>query len=87
MRKPAEVFHPSEYLREELAERGWTAQELAARMDYDVRSVQMLVDGHAIDEKAAAALSRALGTSWELWVGLQMQWDGSLLQALGEAQA
>ncbi len=58
---------------------------LTDRMGFNPRSVDLLLQGYSVDEPTARALGRAFGTSWEVWLGLQMIWDGSLLHTLGEA--
>jgi addiction module HigA family antidote len=69
-------FPPSEFLQEELEERGWTIPELARQMDCSEHYARSLVKGgHRITKLAALLLKNALGTSSELWLNLQLQYD------------
>jgi len=69
---PAEVFPPSEYLREELEARGWTEVEFAQILDRPVQLVSAILnDKKEITPDTAVELSHALGTSAELWLNLQ----------------
>lgn len=69
-------FPPSEFLQEELEERGWTIPELARQMDCAEHYARSLVKGgHRITRVAADLLSHALGTSSEFWLSLQLQYD------------
>jgi len=70
--RPAEVFPPSEYLREELEARGWTEVEFAQILDRPVQLVsEILNDRKEITAETALELGHALGTSPELWLNLQ----------------
>lgn len=70
--RPAEVFPPSEYLREELEARGWTEVEFAQILDRPVQVVSAILnDKKEITPETALELSHALGTSAELWLNLQ----------------
>ena len=69
---PAEAFPPSEYLRDELEERGWTVADLAEAMGQPVHNVAEMVVGQGdITAETARALSEALGTTPEVWLNLQ----------------
>ena len=69
---PAEAFPPSEYLRDELEERGWTVVDLAEAMGQPVHTVAEMVVGQGdITAETARALSEALGTTPEVWLNLQ----------------
>ena len=81
----AQGFPVGEYIDEELKERGWTTRDCAERMGGDV-AVDMLTldlhlavlsapEGHGIhdatmSQETADGLSRAFGTSAELWMNL-----------------
>lgn len=68
----AEAFPPSEYLHDELEERGWTVADLAEAMGQPVYAVAELLDQEtAITAETARALSEALGTTPEVWLNLQ----------------
>jgi HTH-type transcriptional regulator/antitoxin HigA len=83
-RIPAEVFHPSEYIVEELEARGWTRDRLATEM----RGEDWGTDRLAIDlyleigptnpgcrlGAMADDLARVFGTSAELWRNLEASW-------------
>ena len=76
MRKPAEVFPPGDFLREELEERGWTQEDLAAILGRSVRTVNEIVTGRrAITPENAKALAAALGTTPEFWLNLESSWQ------------
>lgn len=80
----AEAFHPWEFIAEELEERGWTKDDLAARMgdsySSDVHRLALdiyeAVRDPDIDVRGSMAesLSLAFGTSAEFWVNLHEQW-------------
>jgi HTH-type transcriptional regulator/antitoxin HigA len=44
-RKPAEVFSPGEFIKEELEARGWTQEDLAEILGRPFRLVNELVGG------------------------------------------
>lgn len=68
---------PGEILAEEfLAPLGMTQLTLAERMGVPVQRVNTLVNGRrAVTAETAILLARALGTSPELWMNLQIRHD------------
>jgi plasmid maintenance system antidote protein VapI len=83
----AEVFHVWEFIEEELAERGWTIEDLAARMgpshptEVHLLALELLRDYREPDVKIegsmANSLSHAFGTSPDLFVNLHANWLSS----------
>lgn len=83
-RRPAEVFHPSVFIGEEMEARGWGLDDLAARMgpplDVNRLAVELyLVVGPTeprllLGDSVAAALAVAFGTSPELFANLERAW-------------
>lgn len=70
-RKPAEVFHPGEHLRDELDARGWTQAEFADIIGRPYQLVNKIVNGKKrITPKTAREIGAALGTSVEVWTSL-----------------
>lgn len=68
----AEAFHPGEFLREELEERGWTQVEFAEIIDRSPAVVNEIIMGkRGITPETAKALAASLGTSAELWMNLE----------------
>lgn len=75
-RRPAEVFHPGEFLRDELVERGWTQTEFAEIIERPVRLVNEIIKGkRGITPGTAKELSAALGSSAEFWMNLEMAYQ------------
>jgi HTH-type transcriptional regulator / antitoxin HigA len=75
-RIPAEVFPPGEYLKDELEARNWTQAEFAEILGKDTRLVYEVVNGkRAITPETAIVLAAALGTSPELWMNLESQYQ------------
>lgn len=75
-RRPARVFPPAVFIREEMAARGWDAERLAKEMPYGIHVVRTLIDGRCpINELIAARLGNAFGTSTEVWLNLQRNYD------------
>jgi HTH-type transcriptional regulator/antitoxin HigA len=74
--RPAEVFHPGEYLRDELAARGWTQGDLAQVIRRPISAVNEMINGKKrITAETAKAIGLALDTGPELWVNLQTAYD------------
>lgn len=72
----AEVFPPGEYLQEELEARSMKAQDLADATGIDVRRVRnVLTGGMELDTGFALALSELWGTSAEVWLRLQAEFN------------
>jgi len=70
--KPAEVFPPGEFIREELDARGWTQKEFADILGRPAQTVNQIIMGKKeITPDTAVALAEALGTSAELWLNLE----------------
>ncbi|KKM13920.1 hypothetical protein LCGC14_1711360 [marine sediment metagenome] len=74
-RKPAQVFHPGEYIADELEERKETPAVLRSK-HWEDDKIEALLDGKlSIDTWLALHLHRIWGTSAELWLNLQAPWD------------
>jgi HTH-type transcriptional regulator/antitoxin HigA len=78
---PAEAFPPGEFIREELAARGWTQGDLASIVGRPLQAVNEIVNGRkAITAQTARQLAAAFGTSPELWLNLESAWRLSISQ-------
>ena len=74
--RPAEVFHPGEYIRDELEERGWKQADFIAITGADPATLSGVInEKRSINVPLAIALGKAFETSPDLWVGLQFQYD------------
>jgi len=72
MRQTSKAIPPGEHLRDEIEERGWTQSDLARILGRPVKVVNEILNGkRAITIETAKELSRALGTSAELWINLE----------------
>ena len=76
-RKPANAVHPGEILREEfLIPMGLTSTELARNLHISVPRVNDIVrERRAITADTAMRLARYFGTSANLWMGLQLEYE------------
>jgi HTH-type transcriptional regulator/antitoxin HigA len=75
-RVPAEVFPPGEFLKDELEARGWTQVEFAEIIGKDTRLVSEVISGkRAVTPETAMVLGAALGTSPDLWMNLESQYQ------------
>ena len=69
---PAMVFPPGDSIREELRARGWTQRVFAKRLGRPTQAVNEIIRGRRqITAETALALGESLGTSAELWMGLE----------------
>jgi len=76
VRVPAEVFPPGEFLKDELLARGWTQVEFAEIIGKDTRLVSEVISGkRAVTPETAMVLAAALGTSPDLWMNLESQYQ------------
>ncbi|MGO4660095.1 HigA family addiction module antitoxin [Ensifer sp. 2YAB10] len=76
VRIPAEVFPPGEFLKDELEARGWTQAEFAEIIGKDARLVSEVISGkRSVTPETAIALGAALGTTPELWMNLEGQYQ------------
>jgi HTH-type transcriptional regulator/antitoxin HigA len=73
---PAEVFGPGEYLRDELAERGWTQTQFAKIIGRPIQLVNGIINGKvAVTAQTAKEFAAAFGTSAQVWMNLQSSYD------------
>ncbi len=77
---PAEVFHPADFVEDELEARGWSWERLAVEMGGDFEKnlctleFLQLRDSRLRMGDLAADLGRAFGTSAEFWTNLEASW-------------
>ncbi len=70
------AFHPGEYIREEIAVRGWSQKQFADILGIDKSEVNnILRERRNVTPRIAARIGAAFGTSSELWLGLQQMYD------------
>ena len=80
---PANAVHPGEILREEfMAPMGLTSTELAKHLRVSVPRVNEIVrERRAVTADTAMRLARYFGTSANLWMNLQTEYDLNLAAA------
>jgi HTH-type transcriptional regulator / antitoxin HigA len=84
----AESFAPGEFLRDELEERGWTQADLGEIMGRPTRLINEIIAGkRAITPDTAMQLGDALGTSPDLWMNLESQYQLSKVRKPDNAVA
>ena len=68
--------HPGEILREELDERGLSANGLAKALGVPVNRVTMILNGQrGVSANTALRLATYFGTTPQLWLNLQKTWE------------
>lgn len=74
--RPAEVFPPGEFLRDELEARGWSQTEFAEIIGRPPRVVNEIITGkRGISPETATELAAALGTSAQFWMNLETSYQ------------
>jgi antitoxin HigA-1 len=75
--KPRKPIHPGEMLLEEfLRPNGVSQREFAEKLGWTTAKLNELVKAkRGVTADTALDLAKALGTSPELWMNLQMMWD------------
>lgn len=75
--RPANPIHPGEMLLEEfLRPAGISQRQFAQKLRWTTARLNELINGkRGVTAEAALDLGAALGTSPELWLNLQMQFD------------
>ena len=75
-RIPAEIFHPGEFLKEELAERKVTQKDAAEALGISPQFLgDVLAGKRGVSAALAVRLGKYLGTTALFWMRLQDQWD------------
>lgn len=69
---PAFVIHPSKLFNRELEARGWTLEQFSALSGI---SIDRLTSPFDIDRDFAQGCAKAFGTSANLWLNLQQNYD------------
>lgn len=78
------AFPPGDYIKEELAERGWTQADLAQIMGRNASALNQIITGKGgITAATAKELSEAFGTTAELWMNLESSYRLSLAAGPG----
>ena len=73
--RPAVVFPPAEFIRDEMKEREWGEDELAARAGVSLESLAAVMEGDSLSPDMVRGLARAFGTSEKIWANLSAIWD------------
>jgi hypothetical protein len=81
-REPAEVFHPSTYIAEELEARGWTIGDLAKRLPGDYGTNHLALEMYLMVGACegmhmgdmAPDISKAFGVSPDFFSNLERAW-------------
>lgn len=74
--RPARVPAPGRIIRRELEARGWTQKDLAEIMDRPEQTISQIVNARKrITPKTALQLAAAFGTSADLWLGLEKDYQ------------
>lgn len=80
-RPVAEVWPAAEFVREFMEERNWNVAELAEASGLSKSIAELVASGeHMVTEEVAVALSRAFGTSKELWINLEAAYFNQCLR-------
>ena len=78
-RQPAQVFHPGEYIEDELEARGWTVSQLADMTQQTEIFFNEIINGtRGISTETSEKLAKAFGTSSQLWKNLDAAYNSSV---------
>lgn len=81
------VFHPGEFIREEMEARGWSQSDLAEVIGRSAKLVSEILSGkRGITPETAKGLGDAFGTGAQVWLNLESKYRLSLL-ANGQGDA
>jgi HTH-type transcriptional regulator/antitoxin HigA len=84
-RLPAEVFHPSEYIRDEMEARLWTNKQLAIMCGLSQRETDELIAGEVpVTPRRALALAKAFGSAATTWYRMQRTYDAGPAASKGD---
>jgi|ERR1035437_4062746 HTH-type transcriptional regulator/antitoxin HigA len=73
---PGDIFHPGEYIKDELEARGFSQQYLVDKTKVSKTEISLVIHGHRdINAKMAVLLEMALGIDAEFWMNLQIKYD------------
>src|ERR1035437_7938217 len=76
-----DLFHPGEYIREEMEARGLFQQELADKLHISKSEMSLLIHGNRnITPTIALKLESVFGIVAELWMNLQIKYEIELLK-------
>ena len=76
MSKKLAPLHPGEILKDEMEERGLSANALARALRVPPNRISAIVSGQrSITADTAHRLARYFGTSPQMWMNLQMDYD------------
>lgn len=71
-------FHPAEFIKEELEERGWSKETLAQKAMLGISTVDELLAGkRRVTPIVAYGLELAFGVNKQMWLNLQKSYDGA----------
>lgn len=71
-RRPAEIFPPGEFIKDELEERGWTQEDLAAILGRTQATIsQLIASKRSITPEIAKGLAAAFNTTPQFWLNLE----------------
>src|SRR5262245_4573371 len=83
--KPAEVFPPGEFLRDELDARGWTQTEFAEIIGRPPRLINEIIAAkRSITPETAQDFAAALGTNAQFWMNLETAYQLSKARPAAE---
>jgi addiction module HigA family antidote len=78
---PGDIFHPGEFIKDEMEARNMSQQELADKLHVSKSEISLLLNGHRnITPAIAIKLEKAWGTDAELWMNLQIRYEINLLK-------
>lgn len=71
-RKPAEVFHPGEYIKDEMEERGWSKMDVMGKAHIELLPLRgLLEEVTPVTPDVAWQLERVFGSDAQTWLNLQ----------------
>ena len=78
---PGDVFHPGEFVRDEMEARGINQQEFAGKLHISKSEMSLLLNGYRnITPVIAIKIEKAWGIDAEFWMNLQVKYDIDLLK-------
>lgn len=92
MGEPAQAFHVSDFIDDELRARGWSETDLVSRMGYDPEiafyelvAIRLQSRNVFLELDTAEGLANAFGTSPDLWMRIDAAWQqANLAPAAGD---